>query len=142
MSPIFGACAAAEHIAAARITSHRITLLETRPALIRVSVACLLLRDRSDQRQHDRLSLESLNQHDEPQHEKGQPDQAAEEEHAPEMHNTQNHIEPKYDHDPGHIHENRLKRVETDHRILVVGGQYQKDNTDRKSTRLNSSHLG
>src|ERR1035441_4519021 len=69
MSPIFGACAAAGHTATSRITSHRITLLPKRQAVIRVSVACLLLRQRPDHRQHDRLALVSLYQQVDPQHE-------------------------------------------------------------------------
>src|ERR1035438_8134780 len=71
-SPLCGS-AATLGTAAARITSHRITLVETCRAPFRVSVACLLLRDWSDHRQHDGFALESLNQYDDPQHEKGQP---------------------------------------------------------------------
>src|ERR1039457_630647 len=136
MSPTFGACAVAGHTAAARITSHRITLLETCRDPFRVSVACLLLRDRSNQRQHDGFALKGLYQHNEPQYEKGKPDQGREEQQSPEMHDTQNELEPKCDHDPGHIHENRLECVETDRRILVVRCQHQKDNAGDQADQV------
>src|ERR1035441_9456593 len=39
-------------------------------------------------------------------------------------------------HDPGHIHENRLECVETDHWILVVGCQHQKDNAGDQADQI------